>query len=413
MGTCLGLLGLGLLTAAVDPAVELRLGDALALANAKSAELAVERARAAAQSARADAAGRLPDLELKYEEWGVPLARPYALDQAGMLMVGLRQSIPPPGSLGAEARASQAKAEQAEAEAARRALDLELEVTRAFYSYAQASSELELHRTHRDLVQGVVTLSRAGANAGLSEPAEILEAHRMLARLGAEIAESDALRIVSAARLNRWMHREPDAPLGPARWTESSTTSPGEAEVQEEAPRPEIRARHAEIQAATAEADAKRQAERWPSFMLGLDYWYQPLMEPHHAYGAMLSMSLPWLNPQHSAETRAAEAEVLAAEEALVAERQSFEVAVVEAKAKLRSARIRLRILSQELLPLSEQALATARSNMSGGRVSALAVLNAARADLELRIEALRAEAELCIARAELARAQGRTIDHE
>ena len=35
---------------------------------------------------RVPAAGRLPDLELKYEQWGVPLRRPYALDESDTVM---------------------------------------------------------------------------------------------------------------------------------------------------------------------------------------------------------------------------------------------------------------------------------------------------------------------------------------
>ena len=47
-----------------------------------------------------------PILELKYEQWGVPLARPYALDEANTLMLGVRQTFPAWGSLDARGRAA-------------------------------------------------------------------------------------------------------------------------------------------------------------------------------------------------------------------------------------------------------------------------------------------------------------------
>ena len=51
-------------------------------------------------------ASRLPDLEAKYEQWGVPLAHPYALDEANMLMLGVRQTFPAWGTLDARGRAA-------------------------------------------------------------------------------------------------------------------------------------------------------------------------------------------------------------------------------------------------------------------------------------------------------------------
>src|SRR5678816_3105779 len=63
--------------------------------------------RARAAGARSEAASRLPDLEAKYEQWGVPLSRPFALDRADTLMFGLRQTFPAWGSLEARGRAAQ------------------------------------------------------------------------------------------------------------------------------------------------------------------------------------------------------------------------------------------------------------------------------------------------------------------
>ena len=55
---------------------------------------------------------------------------------------------------------------------------------------------------------------------------------------------------------------------------------------------------------------AKREADL-PSFMVGADYWYMPTQPAHNAYGAMVSMTLPWLNPRHRDEVKAAEVKAL------------------------------------------------------------------------------------------------------
>src|SRR6185436_19341638 len=83
-----------------------RLETIVRLALERNRDLAENQAQARAAAARSQAASRLPDLEAKYEQWGVPLARPYALNQANTLMFGVRQSFPAWGSLEARGRAA-------------------------------------------------------------------------------------------------------------------------------------------------------------------------------------------------------------------------------------------------------------------------------------------------------------------
>src|SRR4029079_1793041 len=83
-----------------------RLETILRVALERNRDVAENDARARAAAARSEAAGRLPDLEAKYEQWGVPLSRPYALDRADTLMVGVRQTFPAWGSLDARGRAA-------------------------------------------------------------------------------------------------------------------------------------------------------------------------------------------------------------------------------------------------------------------------------------------------------------------
>src|SRR6202521_5314276 len=85
---------------------EVRIESVLDIAPRPNPEIREAKERVSGASARAAAAGRLPDLEAKYEQCGVPLARPYALNEAGTIMVGLRQTIPAPGVLGARSRAA-------------------------------------------------------------------------------------------------------------------------------------------------------------------------------------------------------------------------------------------------------------------------------------------------------------------
>src|SRR5215831_4421083 len=91
-----------------------RLDTIVRIALERNRDVAENQARARAAEARSQAASRLPDLEAKYEQWGVPLQRPYALDQAQTLMIGVRQTFPAWGTLDARGRAAAEEAGTAE-----------------------------------------------------------------------------------------------------------------------------------------------------------------------------------------------------------------------------------------------------------------------------------------------------------
>ena len=57
--------------------------------------------RAHAIDLAAGSAGRLPPPEVMLQVWQVPIEKPYALGDAGMIMVGLGQTFPSPGARGA------------------------------------------------------------------------------------------------------------------------------------------------------------------------------------------------------------------------------------------------------------------------------------------------------------------------
>src|SRR5204863_1650327 len=61
------------------------------------------RVRAAMHAARAE--GSLPPPEASFQVWNVPLLRPYALNDAQMYMIEVRQMLPAIGLLDARARA--------------------------------------------------------------------------------------------------------------------------------------------------------------------------------------------------------------------------------------------------------------------------------------------------------------------
>jgi hypothetical protein len=70
------------------------------------------------------AEGQLPDPELMFQIWQVPFAHPVAFRDSQMIMAGVSQTFPAPGSLTAQAEARGHAAAAAEAMLADHARDL-------------------------------------------------------------------------------------------------------------------------------------------------------------------------------------------------------------------------------------------------------------------------------------------------
>ncbi len=112
-----------------------RLDTILRIALERNRDIAEGAARARAAAAHSRAAAGLPDPELKYEQWGVPLARPYALDQASTLMLGVRQTFPAWGTRDANARAATEQAGAAGDSAQTQRQEVAAQVRRTFATY--------------------------------------------------------------------------------------------------------------------------------------------------------------------------------------------------------------------------------------------------------------------------------------
>src|SRR5439155_22431134 len=91
--------------------VDLATLESLVLARHPAIGEATERIRAASE--RATSAASLPPTELMGELWQVPLSRPYRIDQAGMIMTSVRQTITPLGAREGMAEAAAHEAEMA------------------------------------------------------------------------------------------------------------------------------------------------------------------------------------------------------------------------------------------------------------------------------------------------------------
>jgi outer membrane protein TolC len=381
----------------------------LRLALARHPSLGEAGERVLASRERQAAAGRLPDLELRYEEWGVPLGRPYALDEAGTLMLGLGQTFPARGSRAAAARMAAEEAGLAAEDRRARAQEVATRARQAFYQYAGAEQEYALHLEQIELTHRLVELARTNYQAGRGTQQDVLRLILEVSRLHGEVAPIEQRQRSARALLNTLMVRPPAAPLGSPPPLAPSPVEPRLEQLSRdlETNRPELAAAARAVLRGQAALDAAQSEARWPALMLSTSYWLQPTSEERHAYGLMVSVNLPWLNEKRRAEVRAAEHGLAAARLAREAERLQALYQIEDAAARLDAARDLYTILETDTLPQARRSFEAARTAYASGNGDALALLDALRSVLQTRIEQIRALVRLESSLADLERAAG------
>jgi len=385
-----------------------RLQTILRIALDRNRDVAENQARASAAEARGQAASRLPDLELKYEQWGVPLSRPYDLGSAQTLMIGVRQTFPAWGTLDARARAAAEEAGGARDMSRARRLEVAAQVRRTYATYYKADQELRLHLEHVGLTSRVLELARLNQRTGHGSLQDVLRLELEMTRLHTDVARIEREERSSRALLNALMDRSAEAPLGPPEdlaVVPAAEIAPLERKI--DANRPEIATAVRALRRSEALLDGARDAARFPEVMVGLDYWYLPTVPDHQAYGAMVGINLPWPSGRHGDEERAAEQTVRAEQAALESAQNAVRYELHDAAARLDSARQSFTIIDQELLAQARRSLEATQAEYAAGHGDAVGLLDALRSYLQVRIERVRALAELASSQADLERAAG------
>ena len=355
----------------------------------------------------ARAEGALPPPELGAQVWNLPLARPYALGEASMYMVEVRQMFPAPGSLDARARAAADEARAAVAELASREQEVTWRAAQAWADYTHGALDHRVHSDHLALLTELLDATQrrlAASGAALRDVArvetELAQTRRRIERIHGELAQA-------RAALNALLRRPTDAPLGAPADLETRTVRVPLGDLVARAARvnPMLSRARAQVEAASARREASRAEARWPQFTASLGYWQDPQMRP--GLGASVAMTLPWLWGQASA--RADEAQ-----ENEAAEAASAREAEVDVQRELGVALERLRALEREYAvlrgqsrPAAQRSLDAIRSAYVTGGSTLLDWLDASRTLLDVAMEEAEVSSNLAHAAADLDRAVG------
>jgi outer membrane protein TolC len=380
----------------------LSLEAALALAEARSPDVAAQSAGVAAAHAAAVAAGRLPDPQLVVGIENLPVSGPerWSLTREAMTMrkVGLMQELPNGARRRAEADAARAAGERALAEQHVRRLEVRRDTALAW---------LERHYLERrvallDALQRENTLFTAAIDAQLAAgralPADALGPRAEATELADRRDELDAALARSRAGLRRWVGAAGDGPLA---------GEPPDFAIDGEHLRTHVH-EHPDL-AVFAPMTAMAQAEvhaaeaaRRPDWGVELSYGRRA-----PAFGDMLSLQVTMGLPlfRHARQEPVIEARrqslarVEAEREAMTLDHQrDLEGDLAGYAAQTRQ----LERLRTERLPLAQQKVDYQYASYRGGRIEIAAVLEARRELAETELRALDLEAARAAAAAKL-----------
>lgn len=372
-----------------------------ALARNPGIKAAAQRVRA--MRAMSSAESRLPDPEAMFDVWQVPFVKPYAFGESQMISVGVKQSFPAPGSLGARSESRQYAANAEEAMLADKGRDLVRDVQHAYVDLFEATTKHETHVSHVGVAKRVGDAAQMRL-AGGGTLDDVAQAQLDLARLDADVATEAASIVRARARLNALLARPYDAPLGRPQIGEPVVVAMTPTALLDLAKRtrPELRAAEARIAAQQAEQRGFDREARWPSFSVGALYFAPTAIMPNHGYGVTATATLPWVwggnEKKREASAALVQAGTLDAEDAKL--RIGVEVGTASANAQAAAAR--LRSLRTGTLPAAKRAFEVTFAAYQSNKGDLLGLLRAERAVVDTEMEIVMARATLEHALADL-----------
>lgn len=389
---------------------------------ATAVRLAVERSdigRATSASAEAtraagDAESRLPDPEVMAEAWQVPLSRPYALGDAGMVAVWIRQTLPAPGVRARREAGREAEARASLATGRDRLRLLARDAAHAFVDLQSAEVKRASHVAHRDVAARLVTLARARLGTPAGRLTDVTQAEVERARLEADVAVEGAMVLRATARLNGLLRRPDAATIEPTPLpdpeTVASTTSPTAALPVAESNRGALAASRARREAGDAMRDAARREAAVPSFTVGAGWFAPTAMMPFHGYGLSVGATLPWIWGGARARARASEAESRAATHELAEGRAEVRTEVAAAFADVHAAALRVAVLSARAKPAADAGLEAALVAYQSGQGDAAALFRAEKDVVEVDVAIVEARTMLAHALVDVDAAVGAPV---
>ncbi len=408
------LVALSILLAPVAQGEELgaSLDGLLAHARAHSTRLLAPRLEAEAASARAAAAGALPDPRARIEWMDIghgDTRNPGLLPgRVGAMRYTLMQDLPWPGKRALEREVAASEAAAADGETAVRWSELAAAIGTRYAQLYFLDRDDALLGDMLDLVVSLEQSAQARHASGLAAQQDVIRAQLERTALRARRVDLAGERRQLQAELNVLLGRPAQAmlaaPADIAALPDALDRERLERGLRRDNPR--LRTDAARVRAAEGTRDRVRR-ERYPDFSLGLT----PTQYGNsiRAWDLMLELDIPLQRKARQARERESEVRLAVAQAQREDAAQQL-VGELDARfAAFDSARESLALIDSSLLPQAELTLQSALAGYENGQVDFATLLDAQKQILEARLERNRKALETRIQLAEIDRLAGVT----
>ncbi len=375
---------------AADP---LSFAEAVRLAVARAPQLSAQQAMAEAAREMAGPAGELPDPKLKLGLENVPTSGPDAWsltrDFMTMQKIGLMQEFPREEKrrLKSQRAENDAQRNAAAGEAARVAVERDAATAWLARRFAADSQRLIAEQI-AEAELGVASIG-AAYRAGRAPQADLIAAQSMLVDLRNRATEAATQARRASIALARFIGAEAERPPGEA---PDMSRLPFDVAAP---PDPEQQAdvRLAQAQETIARTDAElARAAKSPDWSAELSYAFRGSAYSNMV-SLMVSIDLPWSPGSRQDKELAAKLRELDAARAMREDVKRMRVAEIDSMlAEWESAREQAARTRSEMLPLAAQRREAALAAYRGGTGTLASVLDARRAELDVRLALIQQE---------------------
>ena len=345
------------------------------------------------QSARArgNQSTYLEDPELNLEAWGIPLNRPASIRSSNPIVFGLRQRVPFFGKRALKSDIAGSEVRMAEEELRAKQVEVVAKVKNAYADYFLAGKSIEIAKAHLELIRQVSLTAENLYKVGKAPQQDVLKAlleqTDLLNRLNMAERELETVK----ARLNTLLNRHPGAQLGPP--AELSLVrmrlSFDDLEKLAVENNPELQGMEQNVRRSEKVIELAQRNQKYPDFMLGLQYWVAPDQRQKHMYTPMVSLTIPfspWTKGKHDYEVEEAMAERQATKSQHEAMKNGALLAVREMFTRARAAEKSVAFYQDGLLPQAQQSFEATVAAYKTGQVNFATMLDAQRTIREARL---------------------------
>ena len=376
---------------AADAENELRLSQVVDEALKNNPEIHVVENKLQSARARGNQSTYLEDPELNFEAWGIPLNQPTSIRSSNPIIFGLRQKVPFFGKRALKSEIAGSEVRMAEEDLRSKQIEVVAKVKYAYADYFLAGKSIDIAKAHLELVRQVSLTAENLYKVGKAPQQDVikalLEQTDLLNRLNIAERELETTK----AKLNTLLNRRPDAQLGlPAEITliPLRLSFPDLERLALEN-NPEVEGTEQNLKRSEKVIELAQRNQKYPDFMLGLQYWVAPDQKQKNMYTPMVSMTIPfspWTKGRHDYEVEEAIAERQATKSQHDAVKNAALLAVREMFGRARAAEKSIAFYQDGLLPQAQHSFEATVAAYQTGQVNFATMLEAQRAIREVRL---------------------------